>query len=114
MQVKSISKLVAIELLESKLNKNQKNHKNLILPMLSQIYFSDSIKYSEPSLPDLKMVLKKGLHYDENDDLSLVLCITCIYVIQELKLTAFSPAVLDLLSTKHPVILETINWFNKS
>ncbi|MBA3537561.1 MAG: hypothetical protein H0T84_13295 [Tatlockia sp.] len=101
----------AIELLESKLNKN---HKNLILPILSQIYFSDSKKYSEPSLSDLQMVLKKGLHYDENDDLSLVLCITCIYVIKELKLTALFPEVQDLVSTKQPVILDTINWLNKS
>jgi AAA family ATP:ADP antiporter len=101
----------AIELLESKLTNS---HKKLILPILSQIYFSDSEKYSKPNLNDLQRVLKKGLYYDVNDDLSLILCITCIYVIKKLKLSALFPAVQDLVSTKQPVILETINWLNKS
>lgn len=97
----------ALELLERVLHVH---HKSAILPVLNNIYLSESSASNALDSQDFRAVIKKQLHIVDDEKLTILSCMACLYIIKNMDKLPFESEIKELKQSQLALIQETLAW----
>lgn len=101
----------SLELLEGILNQD---HKQRILPVLNAIYLEDEALAVNLRLDSraFLQIIKNYLYLKDQESLTILTCLSCLYIIKSIGTTDFEQELMLLKQTDVSVIQETLTWLD--